>query len=113
LLNSTLWQRGIETKNGEMVVPDLPEVSAISETGTNIEATENILANAITALDNLGVETTAAHSAYFDYLTANAETKVTALNTAVETITTTIDMAIEQQAVAGGDLRFRDDQSAA
>jgi hypothetical protein len=93
----------VQAKNGEILVPEIPEIEALTAKGTNTTAVENAISSTLSTLEILGVDIASANSAYFDYLTANAETKAMALNTAVETINTTIDTAIAQQAAMGGD----------
>jgi hypothetical protein len=69
----------------------------------NSARTKNVLADTLDALGNISVDTTTANRAYYDYLTANEETKVAALSNAVYAINATIDTAIAQRQAEGGD----------
>ena len=93
----------MEAKNGEIVVPEIPEIDAPLGKGIDITAAESEVSNALKTLETLGVDTTAANNAYFDFLTAKAETKAEKLNNAFSAINTTIDNAIAQQQAAGID----------
>ena len=77
---------GVQTQDGEILVPELPDVDAVL--ADNSARTESVLADALGSLD---VDTTTANRAYYDYLTAKAETKAAALSNAVDAINATID----------------------
>ena len=76
-------------------MPELPDVDAVL--ADNSARTKNVLADTLDALGNISVDTTTANRAYYEYLTANEETKVAALSNAVYAINATIDTAIAQR----------------
>jgi hypothetical protein len=89
----------IQTQDGEILIPDLPDVDAVL--ADNSARTDNVLADALDALGNIGVDTTTANRAYYDYLTSNTEAKAAVLSFAVDAINATIDTAIAQQQAEG------------
>jgi hypothetical protein len=91
----------VQTQGGEIFVPELPDVDAVL--ADNHARTKNVLADTLDALGNIGVDTTTANRAYYDYLTSNTEAKAAALSSAVDAINATIDTAIAQKQAVGGD----------